>query len=214
MAHVDPTMLDLLRWHGAEEVEHRAVAFDLFQHLDGRYSRRIRPMLVVAPGMAAMWFLGLRFLMANDPTGRRRPGCAMHSGPPALRPAQPVAGLRLVTPYLRRGYHPSQFGSTSQAVPTWPPRPARWPPTSEPAVEHRGRPRASAAGGGTWHGVDVAPVVESLESGLVREPRPESLRRQPDEGRSRDDPFFRPWARYQPDGPASACWVGAAGRRG
>ena len=26
----DPTMLDLLRWHGAEEVEHRSVAFELF----------------------------------------------------------------------------------------------------------------------------------------------------------------------------------------
>ena len=26
----DPAMLDLLRWHGAEEVEHRAVAFDLY----------------------------------------------------------------------------------------------------------------------------------------------------------------------------------------
>src|SRR5581483_6334653 len=27
-AEVDPVMLDMLRWHGAEEVEHRAVAFD------------------------------------------------------------------------------------------------------------------------------------------------------------------------------------------
>ena len=116
-AHVDPVMLDLLRWHGAEEVEHRAVAFDLFQHLDGRYSRRIRPMLVVAPGMAAMWLLGLRFLMANDPTGRRRPRLR-----DAIRARRRygLPGLwklfRLVTPYLRRGYHPSQFGSTSQAV--------------------------------------------------------------------------------------------------
>ena len=48
-AGADPTMLDLLRWHGAEEVEHRSVAHDLFAHLDGRYSRRVRTMLIAAP---------------------------------------------------------------------------------------------------------------------------------------------------------------------
>ncbi len=47
-AGADPTMMDLLRWHGAEEVEHRAVAFDLFTHLDGRYLRRVCAMLVTA----------------------------------------------------------------------------------------------------------------------------------------------------------------------
>jgi predicted metal-dependent hydrolase len=116
-AAVDPVMLDLLRWHGAEEVEHRAVAFDLYQHLDGRYWRRVRQMLVVAPGMAAMWFQGVRFLMANDPTGRRRPRLR-----DAIR-ARRRYGLPglwrlfwLVVPYLRPGYHPSQHGSTSQAV--------------------------------------------------------------------------------------------------
>jgi len=114
---VDPVMLDLLRWHGAEEVEHRAVAFDLYQHLDGRYWRRVRQMLVVAPGMAAMWLQGVRFLMANDPTGRRRPRLR-----DAIR-ARRRYGLPglwrlfwLVAPYLRPSYHPSQHGSTSQAV--------------------------------------------------------------------------------------------------
>jgi uncharacterized protein len=28
----DPVMLDMLRWHGAEEVEHKAVAFDTMKH--------------------------------------------------------------------------------------------------------------------------------------------------------------------------------------
>lgn len=31
-AGADEIMLDLLRWHGAEEVEHRSVAFDMYQH--------------------------------------------------------------------------------------------------------------------------------------------------------------------------------------
>lgn len=36
----DPTMVDLLRWHGAEEVEHRTVAFDIYRHLGGTYPER------------------------------------------------------------------------------------------------------------------------------------------------------------------------------
>ncbi|HEY2205004.1 MAG TPA: metal-dependent hydrolase [Pseudonocardia sp.] len=114
---VDPTMLDLLRWHGAEEVEHRAVAFDLYMHLDGRYPRRVRQMLVVAPGMAALWVQGVLFLMANDPTGRRRPRLLdpirVHRRYGLPSPWRMVAS---VLPYLRPGYHPSQHGSTSQAV--------------------------------------------------------------------------------------------------
>ncbi|HEY1968356.1 MAG TPA: metal-dependent hydrolase [Pseudonocardia sp.] len=115
-AGTDPTMLDLLRWHGAEEVEHRAVAFDLYQHLDGRYTRRVRQMLIVAPAMLVLWVRGVSFLMWNDPTGPRRPRLR-----DALRLPRyglpPLWRLMLtVLPYLRPGYHPSQHGSTSQAV--------------------------------------------------------------------------------------------------
>jgi predicted metal-dependent hydrolase len=116
-ADVDPTMLDMLRWHGAEEVEHRAVAFELYQHLDGGYLRRVRQMLVVAPAMAALWVQGTRHLMREDPTGRRRPRLR-DLGRPYRRYglASPWALLTSFLPYLRPGYHPSQHGSTSQAV--------------------------------------------------------------------------------------------------
>ena len=43
----DPVMLDLLRWHGAEEVEHRSVAFELFQHVSGSYVRRVETMVPI-----------------------------------------------------------------------------------------------------------------------------------------------------------------------
>src|SRR5215469_9501431 len=44
-----PVMLDLLRWHGSEEVEHRNVAYDVLQHLDPGYARRIRGIFIVVP---------------------------------------------------------------------------------------------------------------------------------------------------------------------
>jgi predicted metal-dependent hydrolase len=43
----DRTMLDMLRWHGAEEVEHKAVAFDTMKHLRAGYWRQVRAQLVV-----------------------------------------------------------------------------------------------------------------------------------------------------------------------
>ena len=38
----DPRMQTLWRWHAAEETEHRAVAFDLYQAVKGNYAWRIR----------------------------------------------------------------------------------------------------------------------------------------------------------------------------
>lgn len=61
-------MLDLLRWHGAEEVEHRSVTFDTYQHIDGNWARRAAAMALVAPVMAWLWIRGVRFLMETDPT--------------------------------------------------------------------------------------------------------------------------------------------------
>ncbi|NKY28564.1 metal-dependent hydrolase [Nocardia gamkensis] len=43
-----PAMLDLVRWHGAEEVEHRSVVFDAYMYLDGGYARRVRTALLAA----------------------------------------------------------------------------------------------------------------------------------------------------------------------
>jgi predicted metal-dependent hydrolase len=66
-AGADPTMLDLLRWHGAEEVEHRAVAYDPLRHLDRGYVRRIRTMVVATTTPARLWIRGTRYLASVDP---------------------------------------------------------------------------------------------------------------------------------------------------
>ncbi|MGX7825302.1 metal-dependent hydrolase [Actinokineospora sp. 24-640] len=116
-AGADPTMLDLLRWHGAEEVEHRSVAHDLYAHLDGRYPRRVRTMLIAAPVLGWLLVRATRWLMAHDPA---RPGKARWRdylrAARAGRLPRPGQLLPALWRYLPRDYHPSREGDTAQAV--------------------------------------------------------------------------------------------------
>lgn len=113
----DPIMLDLLRWHGAEEVEHRSVAFDAYQHIDGNWARRAAAMALVAPVMAWLWVSGVRFLTENDPTvpGSPRWRDFRRAVRAELAPSAREI-LSAIPRFLAPGYHPSQEGSTQQAL--------------------------------------------------------------------------------------------------
>lgn len=114
----DPVMLDLLRWHGAEEVEHRSVAFDLFLHVDGSYRRRVRTWGTAFAALVFLWQRGLRFFMANDPTlpdGRASFREFTRAGRQGLLP-RTGAIARSIPAYLSPGYHPSHECSTARAV--------------------------------------------------------------------------------------------------
>ncbi|MHA6759162.1 metal-dependent hydrolase [Streptacidiphilus sp. PAMC 29251] len=118
-AGTDPTMLDLIRWHGAEEVEHRSVAYDLLRHLDPGYLRRVRAMAITGPVMLKLWISGTRFLLAHDPelasavvpSWRGYTSASRRGLLPRLGRAS-----RSAARYLSPRYHPTQEGSTRQAV--------------------------------------------------------------------------------------------------
>ncbi|MGK5628655.1 metal-dependent hydrolase [Streptomyces sp. URMC 123] len=119
----DESMLDLLRWHGAEEVEHRSVAFDMYQHTGGsglaRYARRVEAMAVVAPVLLWLWAFGAAYLIRHDPrfAERSRYSLRAHNRAVAkgLLPTWRELGAAIPR-YLRRSYHPSQEGSLRKAV--------------------------------------------------------------------------------------------------
>jgi predicted metal-dependent hydrolase len=115
---LNPVMLDLIRWHGSEEVEHRSVAYDLLQHLDPGYARRIRSMFIVVPVLTYMWVRGALFFARAD-----------HGEPPftmswrgylsaARRGLLPSPGAlgRCALRYFNRDFHPSQDYSTAKCV--------------------------------------------------------------------------------------------------
>ncbi|MBF9073652.1 metal-dependent hydrolase [Streptacidiphilus sp. NEAU-YB345] len=119
----DPVMVDLLRWHGAEEVEHRSVAFDVFQHVDGGYPRRLRAMTTVFPTMFWLWVRGVKFFIANDPelTPAQRKVLEpkmkdwVRAAKADLVPS-PKEIFSAVPRYMRKRYHPTQEGSTAKAL--------------------------------------------------------------------------------------------------
>jgi uncharacterized protein len=117
-AGADPRMLDLLRWHGAEEVEHRSLVFDVHQAVGGTYLQRLTTMLMTAPMLTAWWIAGVRFFWANDPSlvGRRLRwsnhfAAARQHRLPTLREL-----FRGIPRYLMPGYNPRQQHSTEQAL--------------------------------------------------------------------------------------------------
>jgi predicted metal-dependent hydrolase len=116
-AGADPVMLDLLRWHGAEEVEHRSVAFDLYQHLSGSYVRRLQTMLGAVTMMTYLWIQGTRFLIHADPTHPPK-ATWRHLWRSTRTGRMPeVKDLALAVPrYLRPAFHPSREGSTEAAL--------------------------------------------------------------------------------------------------
>jgi len=116
---MEPRMRDLLLWHLAEEVEHRHVAFDLFNHLDGNYIRRIRAHLIAFPTFMLLAYRGLQYLAAADKGAPNNPIKVFIAYLRATR-KKLIPGLAdvvaMALEYFRPRYHPSNYGSTSQAV--------------------------------------------------------------------------------------------------
>ncbi|MGC7097249.1 metal-dependent hydrolase [Amycolatopsis lurida] len=113
-----PTMLDLIRWHGAEEVEHRNVAFDAFMHVDGSYARRVRTALLASFTLAVLFLTTAAQLYRKDPTPGKGRFWLWQLVGATRRKVIPNATIFVteIPKYLRPRFHPSQLGSMDKAV--------------------------------------------------------------------------------------------------
>ncbi len=117
-AQADPVMLDLLRWHGAEEVEHRMVAHSLFRHLGGSYLERVLHMMLVMVILLTLIHQGNRFLMKVDPARPARGNFLLSWRASAQAGRLPRLGhvIAAAARYFSPWFNPGTEGDTAQAL--------------------------------------------------------------------------------------------------
>ncbi len=116
----DKTLTDLYRWHGAEEVEHRHVSYNVAKYFGMDYVAQAVSAVLVSFVFFAILLRGTKFLIHEDPAlpnlGYLRLGWKLHRS--GRRGAVPTAGfvVRAALRLLKRDYNPLNEGSTAQAV--------------------------------------------------------------------------------------------------
>ncbi|ENX33264.1 hypothetical protein F889_03203 [Acinetobacter colistiniresistens] len=122
----DPEMLDLIKWHGSEEIEHRTVAFDLYRHLGGGYIARYYLSVAVIIGVLGLWVDGAAHIMSQDPRFAAKkpsvfkPWIWIEWSKIALQDAKILPGPAWLVAqqldYLMPWYDPVKEGNTQDAV--------------------------------------------------------------------------------------------------
>lgn len=111
--HADPIMAGLLRWHAAEEIEHKSVAFDVFMKVDGRYSVRVLGLFCALAGLMISWRAATKHLLEQE--AKRGTDLEAHAAwarenPRMIAENQRREAMfrRAIRDYLRPDFHPDQ----------------------------------------------------------------------------------------------------------
>ena len=123
LEHADPAMRDLLYWHAVEELEHKAVAFDVLRAVHPGYALRMAGLLVATTCLAGFWLAATRKLLAQDGVSlaearrdlaklraaRARASAAGAARATARAPEAIVSRVfvRGIFEFMRPGFHPS-----------------------------------------------------------------------------------------------------------
>jgi predicted metal-dependent hydrolase len=102
---LDPSVMQLLAWHAAEEIEHKAVAFDVLQEVDSSYALRIAGLAYATVMLGMFWVWGTTVLLRQEKLPWRQMLAELRRDQkqdPVVRRVF-VRGIRQ---YLRRNFHP------------------------------------------------------------------------------------------------------------
>jgi predicted metal-dependent hydrolase len=113
----DPDVRRLLEWHAVEELEHKAVAFDVLEQVAPSYALRMLGLMLATVTLGGFWIFATRELLHQDGSSLREAARELRG----LREAAVERGdrdahetivtgvfLRGIREYIRPGFHPMQ----------------------------------------------------------------------------------------------------------
>lgn len=103
-----PEMRALLAWHAAEEIEHKAVAYDVLQEVAPSYAVRVAGLAMATALLGGFWVWGAAVLMRQDRLSWRA-ALRQWRALPLREPVIRRVFLRGIREYLRPGFHPDQI---------------------------------------------------------------------------------------------------------
>lgn len=113
-----PTMRKLILWHATEEIEHKAVAFDVLQATHPSHALRVAGFVIATLDLFGWSLLGTRMLIRQDLASGRLTRAALREMRRELAARRRHAGGsfgRRVRDYLRRDFHPNQVDDLALA---------------------------------------------------------------------------------------------------
>jgi predicted metal-dependent hydrolase len=110
-----PIMRQLLEWHAVEELEHKAVAFDVLRAVHPSYALRVTGMALASVVLGGFWIQATRALLAQDGMTLRDAArelgalrkAAEREGQPTMKPIFTSVFVRGIREYLRPSFHPN-----------------------------------------------------------------------------------------------------------
>src|SRR5512140_1325419 len=113
--HAHPLVRRLLSWHASEEIEHRAVAFDVLRAVAPSYALRMAGLAMATVCLGGFWIAATTTLLAQED------GLTLKRVRRDAKNARASMGsrsvfLRGILEYMRRDFHPSQADIDHLAV--------------------------------------------------------------------------------------------------
>jgi hypothetical protein len=110
-----PTMQALIVWHAVEEVEHKAVAYDVMQAAGIGYVTRIAGYALATFALLTWAGIGCRMLLRQDGIGRAEASAQRKQLEARVDPELVAHTRRQLRAYFRRDFHPNDVDDLDQA---------------------------------------------------------------------------------------------------
>ncbi len=112
---IHPEMRALLLWHACEEIEHKAVAYDVLQAVAPGYPLRVAGMVMATSTLIGFWFLGTAMLLRQEKGLGWREIVRQLRASGKENPVGRKVFVRGLREYLRRDFHPWQTDNLGMA---------------------------------------------------------------------------------------------------